>query len=447
MVVIGNSPIEKYWKNEIGKQVAPLSDRIELEWTDDLSFEDLLKRASALPKHTAIFWELMVVDAAGVTHDEDQALAKLHAVTSAPIFSYTDAFFGRDIVGGPHVPVLEAGQQTAEVALRILHGEKPGDIKVPPVGMAEPKFDWRELQRWGISENLLPPNSRIYFRQPSVWQRYRWQIILITATLLAQAMLIQELLYQRYRRQKAEVESLQQKSELAHVNRHIVASGMSAAIAHEINQPLSAILSNAETAEILLNKDNPNISELKNILSDIRSDDWRASEIIRRLRALMSKKISDFNKLDLNEIVIDAIEIASIQARIHGIKIQQELTAEPLFIMGDSIQLEQVVVNLVMNSIDAINERPQSVKNIIVRTTRVDNSMVEFSISDSGPGIAPEKLGDIFKTFFTTKATGMGMGLSIARTIIESHGGMIWAENNPEGGAIFRFHLKAAHRS
>ena len=313
--------------------------------------------------------------------------------------------------------------------------------------MAEPKFDWRQLQRWGISENLLPPNSRIYFRQPSVWQRYRWQIILITVTILAQAMLIQGLLYQRYRRQKAEVESLQQKSELAHVNRHIVASGMSAAIAHEINQPLSAILSNAETAEILLNKDNPNISELKNILSDIRSDDWRASEIIRRLRALMSKKISDFNKLDLNEIVIDAIEIASIQARIHGIKIQQELTAEPLFIMGDSIQLEQVVVNLIMNSIDAINERPQSVKNIIVRTTRVDNSMVEFSISDSGPGIAPEKLGDIFKTFFTTKATGMGMGLSIARTIIESHGGMIWAENNPEGGAIFRFHLKAAHRS
>lgn len=444
IVVIGDSPIEKYWKNEIHRQVESLADKIELKWTDNLSFEDFLNRASTLPAHTAIFWALMVVDAAGVPHEEGQALAKLHAVANAPIFSYTDAFFGRDIVGGPHVPVLEAGRRAAEVALRILHGEKPGNIKVSPVGMAAPKFDWRQLQRWGISENFLPPNSKVYFRERSAWERYRWQIILIIATILIQAALIQALLHQRYRRQKAEVESLQQKSELAHINRHIVASGMSAAIAHEINQPLSAILSNAETAEILLNTDNPDISELKNILSDIRSDDWRASEIIRRLRALMSKKISDFKELDLNEIVIDAIGIASIQARAHGIKIQQMLTAEPLFIMGDPIQLQQVVVNLTMNSIDAINEHPGSIRNVIIRTVRVDESTVEFSISDTGSGIASDKLGDIFKAFFTTKPAGMGMGLSIAHTIIESHGGTIWAANNPEGGSTFRFRLKAA---
>ena len=134
-VVVGNSPIEKYWKEEIGREVKPLANRIAFTWYDDLSFEDILKHAAALPPQSAIFWELMMVDAAGVVHEEGKALTRLHAVANAPIFSYTDAFFGHEIVGGPHVPVLEHGRQVAEVAVRILGGEKAGDIKTPPVGL------------------------------------------------------------------------------------------------------------------------------------------------------------------------------------------------------------------------------------------------------------------------------------------------------------------------
>jgi signal transduction histidine kinase len=447
IVVVGSSPIEKYWKKEIGRQVAPLTGRINLQWTDDLSFEDFLKRASELPSYTAIFWELMVVDAAGVPYEEGSALAKLRAVSAAPIFSYTDAFFGKEIVGGPHVPVLEAGQRTAEVAIRILAGEKPSDIKVPSVGMASPKFDWRELQRWGIDESRLPANSEVYFREPSAWERYWWQITIIIATILTQAMLIQGLLYQRYRRRKAEVESVQRRAELAHVNRHVVTSGMSAAIAHEINQPLTAIMSNAEAAELLLKSKKPNIVELKNILTDIRDDDRRASEIIRRLRELMSNKNVDLKPQDLNEIVREAFEITTIQARNFGIKIRQDLAGDPLPILGDPIQLQQVVLNLTVNSIDAVKENHKTQKEIIAQTVRLNDSTVEFSISDSGPGIATEKIDQIFNAFFTTKAAGMGMGLSIARTIIEAHEGVIWAENKAGGGAIFHFRLNIAQRS
>jgi signal transduction histidine kinase len=206
-VVVGSSPVEKYWKEEIGNEVKPLSNRISLTWYNELSFEDILKHAAALPLQSAIFWELMVVDAAGVQHEEGRALTRLHAVANAPIFSYTDAFFGREIVGGPHVPVLEVGRQTAEVAVRILHGENAGDIKVPPIGFGTPKYDWRQMQRWGVSESRLPPGSEIHFRDPSAWERYRLHVLAISSAILLQAALILWLLYERHQRQRSEAEA------------------------------------------------------------------------------------------------------------------------------------------------------------------------------------------------------------------------------------------------
>src|SRR5215510_12226415 len=172
VVVVGTSPIEKFWLEEIGREAKPLADRVELTWTNDLSFDDILKRSAALPPRSAIFWELMIVDAAGVVHEGDTGLTKLHAVANAPIFSYDDSFFGRELVGGPLLSVLEGSRETAAVAMRILRGEKAGDIKWPPIQFASPKFDWRELQRWGIRESRLPPGSQIFFRTPTVWQQH-----------------------------------------------------------------------------------------------------------------------------------------------------------------------------------------------------------------------------------------------------------------------------------
>ncbi|MFY9815861.1 MAG: ATPase, partial [Pseudolabrys sp.] len=156
IVVVGTSPIEKFWKEAIGKEVEPLTNHIKLSWTDELSFEALLKQASALPSHTAIFWELMIVDAAGVVHEGDAPITRLHAVANAPIFSYDEAFFGSAIVGGPLMMVADSSRQAAAVAIRILGGEKPGEIRTPPVQFASPVFDWRQMQRWGISESRLP---------------------------------------------------------------------------------------------------------------------------------------------------------------------------------------------------------------------------------------------------------------------------------------------------
>ena len=158
-VVVGTSPIEQFWREEIGKAVKPLANRVSFTWTNHLSFADLLKHAAALPPRSAIFWELMIVDAAGVVHEGNTALTRLHAVSNAPIFSYDESFFGREIVGGPLLAVLDTSRQTAAVAVRMLAGEKASDIKITSVEFSRPKFDWREMQRWGISERRLPPGS------------------------------------------------------------------------------------------------------------------------------------------------------------------------------------------------------------------------------------------------------------------------------------------------
>ena len=178
-VVNGNSLNERYWLEEMRREVRRFANRISFIWYSDLSFEEILKHAASLPPHSAIFWHLMNVDAAGVVHEGDTGLPRLHAVANAPIFSYDDSFFGRAIVGGPMHSVLEGSRATAAVAIRVLGGEKPGDIKEPPIGFATPKFDWREMQRWGISERRLPPGSEIHFRGPTAWDQYRVQILLV----------------------------------------------------------------------------------------------------------------------------------------------------------------------------------------------------------------------------------------------------------------------------
>ena len=141
-VINGTSPLEQFWLGEMRKEFKQFERQIDFAWTSNLSFDDILKRAAALPPHSVIFWELMIVDAAGTVHQGDKALAQLHEIANAPIFSFDDSFFGSELVGGPMHSVLEVSQRTAEVAIRILGGEKPGEIKTPPLGFATPKYDW-----------------------------------------------------------------------------------------------------------------------------------------------------------------------------------------------------------------------------------------------------------------------------------------------------------------
>ena len=181
-VVNGASPNEVFWQGVFERELAPFSGRVELRWYNKLSFEDILKDAAHLPPHSAIFWHLMSVDAAGVTHEGTTALHRLSAAANAPIFSYLDGFFDGSIVGGSMHSIEKGMAVAAAAAIRILNGEKAGDVKVAPSQFELPRFDWRQMQRFGISDSNLPPGSTVYFREPTVWERYSWQIALAHRT-------------------------------------------------------------------------------------------------------------------------------------------------------------------------------------------------------------------------------------------------------------------------
>ena len=289
-IVNGASPNEVFWQGELRREAAPLIGRVELKFYNELSFEAILKDAANLPPHSAIFWHLMNVDAAGVAHEANAALSRLSATANAPVFSYIDNFFGNDTtVGGPMHSVEEGSREAAAVAVRILNGEKPGDIKTPPNRYASPKFDWRQMQRWGISESTLPPGSEVQFREPSAWERYRVQMLAIVTALLAQATLIVWLFYEHRRRHLAEVLARNSMAELTHVNRVATVGEFSASIAHEVNQPLTGIVATASAGRRWLGGAKPDIEKARAAFDQIEVAGHRAGDIIKNVRSMFRK--------------------------------------------------------------------------------------------------------------------------------------------------------------
>ncbi len=443
-VVLGNSPNEQYWSEQIRADLKPFENRIAFTWFNELSFDEMLKRAAALPPNTAIFFALLSVDAAGVPHEEGKAMARLRAVTNAPVFGYNGVFLGQGIVGGPLISVLSIGQQAASAAVRILHGEAPGEISTPPIKPGRPKFDWRELQQWNISESRLPAGSEIYFRVPSPWEQYRWPITGGVTVLLFQAAIISRLVIEHRRRRLAEAEANSRRREVVRLNRVTTANVLSSSIAHELNQPLGAILSNTEAAQMLLKVDPPDLAQIGEILTDIIRDEQRAGEIILGLgKMLNERKAADVKALDLNETVPELVRIVTPEVVKREITLRTVLAPEALPVRADPIHVQQVIINLVMNGMDAMEGEPAP-RNLTIRTHRhAKSDVAEVSISDSGTGIRGENLAHIFDPFVTTKAQGTGLGLPIARTIVESYGGTIWAENR-QRGAVFCFTLPLA---
>ena len=440
---VGGSPLERFWTEEFRRASQPFSGKVSFEYFNDLRFEEMLKRVSELPPRSAIFYVDLRVDAAGVPLDRDLVLPRLRQATKAPIFSYIDSYLGTGIVGGPMLSSDEVGRLMAEATIRILNGEKAGDLKIPPVLPGAAQFDWRELQYWKISESQLPPGSIIRFREPSVWAQYRWQIALVTAVILLQAGLIAALLHEHRRRQFAEVQSRQRMTELAHVNRFATAGELTASIAHEINSPLGSILMNAETARAMLKSSSPDIAELKEVVEDIVRDDRRASEVIRRMKSLLTKAPFELKSLDFNDVVRETLDFVSSLAVGRKVELTSSITQNALPILGDRIQLQQVILNLVVNGIDAMKDTPAANRIISVRTSHV-GKFAELSVSDRGTGIPEDKLKEVFEPFFTSKTEGMGMGLSIARTIIEAHRGQLSARNRDHGGASLKIKLPLA---
>jgi signal transduction histidine kinase len=448
--VVGASPIEKFWKEAIGKEVEPaVAGRATLSWTDHLSFDEVLQNAAKLPPQSAIFWELMIVDAAGVVHEGNAALARLHAVANAPIFSYDESFFDRAMVGGPFLRVIDTSRETAAVAVRILGGEKAGAIKLPPVEFGRPLFDWREVQRWGIPESRLPPGSEIRFREPTAWEKYRQHILAVCLVVLLQGGLITWLVWEHWRRRIAEEDSLQRLNELARVNRVATAGELSASIAHEIRQPLAAIASSGSAGLNWLQHKAPNIDEACYALERIIKASHRADDVIKGVRAMFRSEPTARVAVDVNELVRQVLLLVERPIESNDIALETTLADDPVpTTMADPVQLQQVILNLIMNAVEAMSGSGSAADDrtrrlhIVTRADQTGN--VLLLIEDSGPGFDETVAENLFKPFVTTKPNGMGMGLPICKSIIEQHGGTLTAASFPSRGATFQIMLPRA---
>jgi two-component system sensor kinase FixL len=238
---------------------------------------------------------------------------------------------------------------------------------------------------------------------------------------------------------RAEAQAQTSRQELAHFLRVSTVGEMATSLAHELNQPLTAILANAQAARRLL-KEGPETSEVREILSDVADEGKRAGEVIRRLRGLLRKGEPERLPLNLNSLVREVVKLVSGDALLRGVVVSLDLRPDPLTVTGDRIQIQQVLLNLLINAMDSMSVKAAQDRNVVVRSSRV-NGMAEVQVIDSGHGIEASAGDSIFNPFVSTKPDGMGMGLSIAKSIVEAHRGTLSGRNNPEGGATFAFTL------
>jgi len=324
VVVAGTSDFDTRLLLQAQKEFRPYENRVSFTYLAELPLEQLLSTLSLLPSRDIVLYLTLFQDGIGQPLVPHEVVERVSSVASVPVYGFLDQYLGRGIVGGSLYSSSTVGAEAAKMALPLLTGATPPQ-KFVEVFSNKIAFDWRQMQRWGISENRLPPGSEILFREPTVWQRYSWQIALTITIILVQAGLISVMLREHRRRQLAEVQSRQRMTELARVIRFSTAGELTASIAHEINQPLGSILTNAETAQAILKSPSPDIAELNEIVVDILRDDRRASEVIRRMRSLLAKAPFELKNLDLNDLARETVEFLSTTAVARKV----ELTRAP----------------------------------------------------------------------------------------------------------------------
>jgi len=495
VVVFGATPLERYWTDAYRKAFEPYAGRVKFTWVNELSFEQTLELVSKLPPRSFVLLTLLLRDAPGISYNQDDVLRRLTETSAAPVNGMFQTQMGDGIVGGRLFQTELTGTETARVAARILRGEPASSFPPLVVPMGAPTYDWRELRRWGISESRLPPGSIVLFRQPTAWELYRWHIIAAVAVIATQALLICTLLVHRRRRRlaelaqrKAQAEVEQRRLELAHVARVATLGELTATLTHELGQPFTAILANSSAATMLLEAPRPDLAEVREALTDIGADAERAAEVIRRLRAMLKRDTPGVARFDVNDVIRAVARIVRSDATRHGVTIHLDLAPGACPVTADTVQLQQVMLNLMLNAFAAMSgpdrgggddnnrgaggavgaggdagggggrvrtvgvERDDDrggrdvARDLTVRTRLTDGARaVLIEVADSGSGIAAGQLESIFNPFVTSKPEGLGMGLSICRSIVESHRGTIRAANNPGGrGATISITLPAA---
>jgi signal transduction histidine kinase len=441
IIISGSSEIDGRWLAELKKEISPFEKRFNTEYWIGVRYETLLERAASLPPETIVIFVTVYGDGTGRPFVPAQVVEALAKVATAPIYGPSDTYLGRGVVGGYMDSFELMGVGAADTALEVLAGKDPMTITPWPSLSRKFMVDARQLLRWKFSDRNLPKDTVVVFGQPTLWEEHRNLVIATVVVVLLQAMLISTLMMQIFRRRRAEAASRVALADLARVTRLTTIGEMTASIAHEINQPLGAIVTNGEAGLRWLGNTIPDLGEVRAALTRIVSNGHRASHVISRIRAMLKKDIGEKVLLDFNELVEEVLVFARGEINDHSVVVRTQLQEGLPKIFADRIQLQQVMLNLILNGIDAMASIGDRERRLRIRSEQDGLSTVTLSVEDQGKGIDTNIKDRIFEAFFTTKVHGMGMGLSICRSIITSHGGRLLISDGYPYGTVFQIEL------
>jgi signal transduction histidine kinase len=422
-------------------------DSLPIVVLQGLTLDTLLRRVHVIPRRSIVLFVSYRQDGRGQAFEPQDIVGSIAHATSAPMYTQLRSYVGEGVVGGAVTRFDDEGFLTGQLVARVLR--RPPGAPLPPIESITNTFvmDWRQLRHWSLAENRLPPGTDVLFREPTLWQRYRMPVLLAVALVCAESVLLGLLLIERRRRKRAQqlAEDRQRSTEearrqIAHMGRLAVIGELAATISHELRQPLAAIRANAETGAKLTARgggrmDFDERSLYGEIFTDIIFDDQLASDIITRVRALARNENLPQRSVDLNEVCLTAARLLHAEAVARHAELALSLDPTMPEIVGDATQLQQVVLNLALNALD-VSAKANKPRVTITTVSRDDE--VEIAVHDSGPGIPADVQQHLFQSFFTTKPTGLGLGLAIVRSIVERHQGKVRADNSDGGGATFR---------
>ena len=436
VVVTGTSAWDREWDARLRAQASVLAGRVSLEFLAGLPTDELLQHLRGLQRESIVFTPGFFRDGSGRLFSPREATQLVATASAAPVYGPFSTFIGTGVVGGNMASFNAIGRLGGRIALELLAGAAPASLTLPQAMPVPLHLDWRQVRRWDIAPQAIPSDAIVQFREPTLWEAYRRFVLIAGAVVLLQAGLIAALLFERRRRKRTEMQSAQDHAALQHMTRVSLLGQLSASIAHQLNQPLAAILGNAEAAQKMLGHEPVDLPELREICDDIVAEDQRAAAVIRRLGALFKRGEPMLVSLDVNELVRDTLEMTRTTLLTRQVTAVEHLAPDLPQIAGDRVQLQQMLLNLIVNAADAMDAVPQAARRMTI-STESHGDAVRLCVADRGPGIPAQAMGTLFEPFWTTKAGGMGIGLAVCRAIALAHHGSLEGTNAPEGGAIF----------
>ena len=440
--ISGTSASDLSIRNVALKDLRNTNVNFKTSFITDFAAPEMLKNISHLPDDSVIFFLSVLRDINNEGFISRDLMRMVSEQANVPTFGMSDTYLGLGIVGGKLLSPKYQGRRLIRTALKILNGESiknTGSLKEDNQLM----FDWRQLKRWSINEDNLPQNSVVKYKEKSIWDAHKGKIIGAIVIILSQSLAVTLLLIQRKRRSQAESESRRLRDDLAHVSRVLSMGEIATSLAHEVNQPLTAIQSYAQAAQRFLQRDPPEYEEGCKSLEGVVEGSRRAKEVIQRIRMTLEKEPPERSPNKVRNLIHGVLLL--IQGKVDEKKILLKLNIEnqlPMVIC-DQVQLQQVLLNLLINSIEAICENGDGVRELTIFANKEKDDHVMISVKDSGVGIDEKIINQPFEAFYTTKKEGMGMGLSISRSIIEDHGGRLWITKNSDRGVTVSFTVPA----